>query len=85
MSDGSSCPHCGVPLAAHHRSEAMDAVYGEVNRLRRLAEERAGSAAEARVAELTREVQELRATVARLRGSSVSAAPLPAPRSPVAS
>lgn len=85
MSEASACPHCGVPLAAHHRSEAMDAVYGEVRRLRQVAEDRAGSAAEARVAELTREVQELRATVARLRGGSVSASPLPTPRSPVAS
>lgn len=80
MSQGSSCPHCGFPLAESGRAHALNAVYGEVRRIREIAEERAAGAAEERVAALTREVQELRATVARLRGST---SPLPAPRSPV--
>lgn len=80
MSEGSSCPHCGFPLAESGGSDAMASVYGEVRRIRELAEQRATSAAEERVAALTSEVQELRATVARLRGAPGG---LPAPRSPV--
>lgn len=80
MSQGSSCPHCGIPLAESGHTGAMDSVYGEVHRIRELAEQRAAGAAEDRVAALTQEVQELRTTVARLRGST---APVPTPRSPV--
>ena len=80
MSEGSSCPHCGLPLAESGRAHALDAVYGEVRRIREIAEDHAAGAAQERVAALTREVQELRATVARLRAG---ASPLPAPRSPV--
>lgn len=76
MSEVTRCPHCG----------ALDALSAEVRRIRELAEaqapglEPAGAgrtgarepAAESqrRIAELTREVNELRATVARLRGSA---------------
>lgn len=60
---------------------ALDSLYREVRRIREIAEERAAAGdrpgaeaaagdSEERVAELTREVLELRATVARLRGSS---------------
>ena len=60
---------------------ALDSLYREVRRIREIAEERVtggerrdGGAApgdsEQRIAELTREVLELQATVARLRGSS---------------
>jgi hypothetical protein len=53
----------------------LDQLYREVRRIREIAESReiAGSRETAdggRVAELTREVEELRATVARLRGSA---------------
>jgi len=80
MTEGSSCPHCGVPLAESGAAHALESLYGEVHRIRELAERRGTGDADERVAALTREVQELRATVARLRGG---AAPLPAPRSPV--
>jgi hypothetical protein len=60
---------------------ALDSLYREVRRIREIAEERvaagdrpgaeaAAGDSEKRIAELTREVLELRATVARLRGSS---------------
>jgi len=45
----------------------LDSLYREVRRIRELAESREAAAGR-RVAELTREVEELRATVARLRG-----------------
>jgi len=59
---------------------ALDSLYREVRRIREIAEERvvagglpgaeaAAGDSEKRIAELTSEVLELRATVARLRGS----------------
>jgi hypothetical protein len=59
----------------------LDSLYREVRRIREIAEERtdagarpapapAPADAERRIADLTREVLELRATVARLRGST---------------
>jgi hypothetical protein len=50
----------------------LDPLYREVRRIREIAESRE-DASGSRVAELTREVQELRATVARLRGSAAAA------------
>lgn len=66
---------------AHPGLHALDSLYREVRRIREIAEEHAGGGercggeatpgdSERRIAELTREVLELRATVARLRGSS---------------
>jgi hypothetical protein len=64
------------------RPDAVDALYREIRRIREIAQERAAceaqqprpalaaSDSDRRIAELTREVEELRATVARLRGSS---------------
>ncbi|HEY1345745.1 MAG TPA: hypothetical protein VGF54_12205 [Streptosporangiaceae bacterium] len=49
----------------------LDPLYREVRRIREIAESREDTG-RSRVAELTREVQELRATVARLRGSAVA-------------
>lgn len=60
---------------------ALGSLYREVKRIREIAEERVAGGdrrgaeatagdSERRIAELTREVLELRATVARLRGSS---------------
>ena len=66
------CPHCGSPVRAAAPGDAgdrgLDPLYREIRRIRELAESR--NATPGRVAELTREVQELRATVARLRGSA---------------
>jgi hypothetical protein len=52
----------------------LGSLYQEIRRIREIAE--AGDAGEGgrRVAELTREVEELRATVARLRGTTMGAA-----------
>lgn len=51
----------------------LGSLYQEIRRIREIAEARdAGEGS--RVAELTREVEELRATVARLRGTATGAA-----------
>jgi hypothetical protein len=80
MSEQASCPHCGFPLATDGHADALASVYGEVHRIREIAESRTTGTTDDRIAELSREVHELRLTVARLRGSVT---PLPAPRSPV--
>ncbi len=79
MSETACCPYCGspgwpaaVPGGRGHAGpgeNGIDPLYQEVRRIREIAEDRAGGDDKRRVAELTREVQELRATVARLRGS----------------
>jgi hypothetical protein len=74
------CPHCGVIQGG--AVVALDALYGEVVRLRQLAErppplpdeEHALKGASAREAALLREIRLLQETVARLRGSAGSAA-----------
>ena len=81
MSDTLSCPHCGWPVRAAMAGESsdragqgdrgLDPLYREVRRIREIAESRE-DAGGSRVAELTREVEELRATVARLRGSAMA-------------
>jgi hypothetical protein len=52
-------------------NQGLDPLYREVLRIREIAESREDGSG-GRVAELTREVQELRATVARLRGSAAA-------------
>jgi hypothetical protein len=52
----------------------LGSLYQEVRRIREIAEARDAGEGGRRVAELTREVQELRATVARLRGAAMGAA-----------
>jgi hypothetical protein len=69
VSETARCPYCGA--AAGPGERGLDPLYREVQRIRELAESRAVGD-ERRVAELTREVQELRATVARLRGSAMA-------------
>lgn len=63
-----TCPYCGSP-----GPDAMTALYREVARIRELAEQRHADSESgrdaARIAELTREIRELRATVARLRSA----------------
>jgi hypothetical protein len=49
-------------------SPGLEPLYREVRRIREIAETRATDDDARRIAELTRQVRELRATVARLRG-----------------
>jgi hypothetical protein len=75
VSEALHCPHCGAPLhSAGQIPDGLDSLYQEIRRIREIAESRPpapspGTPDPARVAELTREVAELRATVARLRGA----------------
>jgi hypothetical protein len=70
------CPRCGT--IGGGTAAALDALYGEVARLRRIAErppagaEEALREAAAREAELLREIRLLQETVARLRGRIVT-------------
>jgi hypothetical protein len=71
------CPHCGLPLPAGPADcvsagdPGLDSLYREVRRIRKIAESREAADGRRRITELTREVAELRATVARLRGSAI--------------
>jgi hypothetical protein len=62
--------------AAHSGTgeRGLGSLYQEVRRIREIAEARDAGEGGRRVAELTREVEELRATVARLRGAAMGAA-----------
>lgn len=53
----------------------LDSLYREVRRIREIAESREAADGRRCIAELTRELQELRATVARLRGSAPAGMP----------
>ena len=81
MSQTPCCPNCGSPLQADPPGGAdaagrgVDSLYREVRRIREIAESREAADGRRRVTELTREVAELRATVARLRGSAIVGAP----------
>ena len=85
MSETARCPHCGaavpdgsVPSGAAAQAGTgerdLGSLYQEVRRIREIAEARDAGEGSRRVAELTREVQELRATVARLRGAAMGTA-----------
>jgi hypothetical protein len=79
MSEPSCCPNCGLPLrdatsapaGPVARSRSLEPLYREVARIREIAEGRAADEDARRIADLTRQVAELRATVARLRGPGV--------------
>jgi len=79
MSETSRCPHCGLPLRGAASSPAgpgagssgLEPLYREVARIREIAEGRSADEDARRIADLTRQVAELRATVARLRGPGV--------------
>jgi hypothetical protein len=87
VSETGRCPYCGtVPSATGPDADCassasaesgLEPLYREVRRIREIAETRATDDAR-RVAELTRQVEELRATVARLRGPGVTARAVPA-------
>jgi hypothetical protein len=70
VSDPGACPYCGSHVAdATGRAPGLAPLYQEVRRIREIAEARAPDDDARRIAELTRQVRELRATVARLRGA----------------
>jgi hypothetical protein len=81
VSEKARCPRCGAAVpdddapggAAGTGERGLGSLYIEVRRIREIAEARDEGESSRRVAELTREVQELRATVARLRGSAMAA------------
>ena len=81
MSEKARCPRCGAAVpggdapggAGGTGERGLGSLYLEVRRIREIAEARDEDEGSRRVAELTREVQELRATVARLRGSAMAA------------
>jgi hypothetical protein len=52
----------------------LGSLYQEIRRIREIAEARDAGEGDRRLAELTHEVEELRATVARLRGAATGAA-----------
>jgi len=64
----------GAVAYAGTGQRGLGSLYQEVRRIREIAEARDAGEGSRRVAELTREVQELRATVARLRGAAMGAA-----------
>jgi hypothetical protein len=69
------CPRCGaVGIGERHR-QPLDALYHEVARIRAIAERQ--ETERETIAALTREVQMLRETVARLRGTNHPAAARP--------
>jgi hypothetical protein len=69
VSDQGACPYCGSPVGdATGHTPGLEPLYQEVRRIREIAEARASDDDARRIAELTRQVRELRATVARLRG-----------------
>jgi hypothetical protein len=69
VSDQGACPYCGSPVDdATGHAPGLEPLYQEVRRIRELAEARVSDDDTRRIAELTRQVRELRATVARLRG-----------------
>lgn len=81
MREAARCPYCGSPAPDRSRGGratggALDALYDEVRKIREIAEDRESRREhdddKRRIAELLREVQELRVTLARLRGSTAS-------------
>ena len=64
----------GAAAQAGTGERGLGSLYQEVRRIREIAEARDAGEGSRRVAELTREVHELRATVARLRGAAMGTA-----------
>jgi hypothetical protein len=64
----------GAAAYAEPGERGLGSLYQEIRRIREIAEARDPGEGGRRVAELTREVEELRATVARLRGAAIGTA-----------
>jgi hypothetical protein len=64
----------GAAAHAGTGEHGLGSLYQELRRIREIAEARDAGEGSRRVAELTREVDELRATVARLRGTAMGSA-----------
>ena len=87
MSETGRCPYCGsvpgpagacaAPQPDGLARAGLEPLYREVRRIREIAEAHGADDDARRIAELTRQVHELRATVARLRGPGVAARPGP--------
>jgi hypothetical protein len=87
VSETGRCPYCGSAPGAASADAApepdspagagLEPLYREVRRIREIAEAHGSDDDARRIAELTRQVHELRATVARLRGPGVAARPVP--------
>jgi hypothetical protein len=85
VSETGRCPYCGSvpgPSGAYAAPEpdglaraGIEPLYREVRRIREIAEAHAADDDARRIAELTRQVHELRATVARLRGPGTEGSP----------
>ena len=83
VSENGRCPYCGsvpgwagtdatrAPARPDEAGLGLGPLYHEMRRIREIAEAHAPDEDARRIAELTRQVQDLRATVARLRGSGV--------------
>jgi hypothetical protein len=91
VSETGRCPYCGSPVrdaagldarpdagGAPAAERGLEPLYREVRRIREIAEARAADGDARRIAELTCQVAELRATVARLRGPGVVSLAAPA-------
>jgi hypothetical protein len=77
VSETGRCPYCGSASPAMGAApepatagSGLEPLYREVRRIREIAEARATDDDARRIAELTSQVQELRATVARLRAAA---------------
>lgn len=83
MSEPLACPYCGAPQppGRDEHPSAADAVTREVRRLREIAEARAADEQDALIERLSREITELRATVARLRATRPAGGTVPVPAS----
>ena len=68
MGAAEPCPHCGA-VGRNAVEQPLAALYQEVARIREIAERQHGGEQEI-IASLSREVQMLRETVARLRGTT---------------
>ena len=62
----------GAAAYAGTGERGLGSLYQEIRRIREIAEARDAGEGSRRVVELTREVEELRATVARLRASTMA-------------
>jgi hypothetical protein len=70
MSGLESCPHCGVPLSPNGTS-TLAALTHQIDRIHDIAGHHVTCEEQQRIEDLTREVQHLRETVARLRGAGI--------------